>query len=167
MRTATCIFRAPASSVAKPVRSSISRRASRAASDVASAAAWHLAVKTWGDAGVQGDFTPDPNFPSAVEMLASTAFFTFSAIWAFVGAVGSFEGGAELPDGLAEGPSSSESLHPAQKAATRPATAAARNTYRFIVIPSDGGVTHREGHARSGKSFKRRNRLIDAHARKA
>ncbi|MFI8889875.1 hypothetical protein [Streptomyces paradoxus] len=137
MRTAAWIFRAPASSVANPARPPISRRARSAASDVASAAASHLAVKSWGDAGVHGDSRPTPNFSSSAEIRSSRAFFTFSATCAVVGTGGRLEGGAELPDGRAERVSSLEPLHAVQKTDTRPSTAAVRNAYRFIIDLSE------------------------------
>jgi hypothetical protein len=135
LRTAVWIFRALASSVANPALPSILRKARSAASDVASAAAWHLAVKSWGDVGEHEDSTPDPSFSSFADMRSSRAFFTFSAICALVGAGGSLDGGAELPDGRAERPSSPEPLHPVQKTATRLSNAATRTTYRFIIDP--------------------------------
>jgi hypothetical protein len=137
VRAAAWIFRAPAFSVANPARPSISRRARSAASDVASAAVSHLAVKSWGDAGVHGDFWPTPNFSSSAEIRSSRAFFTFSATCAVVGTGGRLEGGAELPDGRAERPSSPEPLHAVQKTATRPSTAAVRNTHCFIIDLSE------------------------------
>ncbi|MGW4607152.1 hypothetical protein ACWENS_28375 [Streptomyces sp. NPDC004532] len=78
-RTSVWSLRAVESSVAKPARPSIERKARPAALAVASAIARHLAVNKSGDDVEQGELSPDPNFSSSADMRCSMTLFTFSA----------------------------------------------------------------------------------------